>query len=142
MEKREKVIKGLECCSKGAVTPYIPTIRECADCPYSQPEIPCTRLLAKEAIELLKEQQETIWALEIDLDDTLDVMCEYAEKVKAQEPIRPRIGIIHNKDGSTSYFLHCPFDGTVIDVGDRFCRKCGRSVKWDAPEADERGEGE
>ena len=50
--------------------------------------------------------------------------------LKAQE-IRPIIGKIHNEDGSTNYYLHCPFDGTVIDVGDRFCRKCGRPVKWE-----------
>ena len=123
MEKREKIIRELEIVK-----------RRVARLDHFEEEAETI----EDAIALLKEQQETIWALEIDLDDTLDVMCEYAEKVKAQEPIRPRIGIIHNKDGSTSYFLHCPFDGTVIDVGDRFCRKCGRSVKWDAPEADER----
>lgn len=52
--------------------------------------------------------------------------------LKAQEPIRPRIGILHNEDGSKVYFLHCPFDGTTLDEGDKYCRKCGRMVKWDA----------
>ena len=51
------------------------------------------------------------------------------ELLKAQEPIRPGIGIIHNDDGSKSYFLHCPIDGTTLDEGDRYCRKCGRKVK-------------
>ena len=51
--------------------------------------------------------------------------------LKAQEPIRPGIGITHNDDGSKSYFLHCPIDGTTLDEGDRYCRKCGRAVKWD-----------
>lgn len=64
MPDLEKVIKGLECCSKGAVTPYIPTIRECADCPYNQPEIPCTRLLAEEALALLKAREPRVMTLE------------------------------------------------------------------------------
>lgn len=51
--------------------------------------------------------------------------------LKAQEPVRPRIGIIHNDDGSKSYFPHCPLDGTTLDEGDKYCRKCGRAVKWE-----------
>ena len=50
----------------------------------------------------------------------------------AQESVRPGIGILHNEDGSKSYFLHCPFDGTLLDEGDKYCRKCEREVKWDA----------
>ena len=51
--------------------------------------------------------------------------------LKAQEAVRPGIGIIHNDDGSKSYFLHCPLDGTTLDDGDKYCRKCGRAVKWE-----------
>jgi hypothetical protein len=52
-------------------------------------------------------------------------------KLKAQEAIRPGIGIIHNDDGSERYFMHCPIDGTTFNEGDRYCRKCGRAVKWE-----------
>ncbi len=52
-------------------------------------------------------------------------------KLKARESIRPGLGIIHNEDGSDSYFLHCPLDGAQIVDGDRYCRNCGRAVKWE-----------
>ncbi len=51
--------------------------------------------------------------------------------LKEREPIRPGLGIIHNEDGSENYFLHCPLDGTMLDEGDRYCRICGRAVKWE-----------
>ena len=47
-----------------------------------------------------------------------------------QEPVRPGLGIIHNDDGSKSYFLHCPLDGTMLDDSDNYCRHCGRKMKW------------
>ena len=50
--------------------------------------------------------------------------------LKAQEPIRPIIGIIHNEDGSKSYFLQCSYDGTPLNEGDRYCHVCGKAVKW------------
>ena len=62
------------------------------------------------------------------VEDALDTI---EDALKAQRAIRPGIGIIHNDDGSQSYFLHCPIDGTTLDKGDRYCRKCGREVKWD-----------
>ena len=71
MEKREKIIRELEVVK-----------RRVARLDHFEEEAETI----EDAIALLKEQQETIWALEIDLDDTLDVMCEYAEKLKAREP--------------------------------------------------------
>lgn len=50
----EKVIKGLECCSQGALCS--------GNCPYDTDNDDyiekCTAELAKDALELLKEQQE------------------------------------------------------------------------------------
>ena len=57
MDKLEKVMKGLGCCSQGAKEPYTPTIRYCAECPYLKSEIPCTRALARDALKLLKAQE-------------------------------------------------------------------------------------
>lgn len=51
--------------------------------------------------------------------------------LKERESMRPGLGIIHHDDGSKSYFLHCPFDGTTLVEGDNYCRKCGRAVKWE-----------
>ena len=64
MNKREKVMKGLGCCSQGAKEPYTPTIRYCAECPYLKSKIPCTRALARDALELLKAQEPRVMTLE------------------------------------------------------------------------------
>lgn len=50
--------------------------------------------------------------------------------LRAREAIRPGLGIIHHDNGSKSYFLHCPLDGTTLVEGDNYCRKCGKAVKW------------
>ena len=49
MTGREKVIKGLECCSKGCSK----------NCPYFEIDV-CNTLLASDALALLKEQQKRI----------------------------------------------------------------------------------
>ena len=60
---REDVIKGLECCKKGAELNdgYIPVIRDCAECPYLREKVPCTRALARDALALIKEQKHGRW---------------------------------------------------------------------------------
>ena len=63
MADREKVIQALGCCSQGAKEPYTPTIRYCAVCPYPESEIPCTRALARDALELLKAQEARVMTL-------------------------------------------------------------------------------
>lgn len=57
MIDREKVIKGLKCCAHGCLV----------DCPYSKTD-ECGQRLPKDALELLKEQEEQIERLEHDLD--------------------------------------------------------------------------
>lgn len=76
---------------------------------------------------------ETKTPNELNEDDryTYDACMGAIEALKVREPVRPGIGIIHNDDGSKSYFLHCPLDGTIFDEGDKYCRKCGRVVKWE-----------
>lgn len=64
MDKLGKVMKGLGCCSQGAKEPYTPTIRYCAECPYLKSKIPCTRALARDALELLKAQEPRVMTLE------------------------------------------------------------------------------
>ena len=76
------------------------------------------------------DAQETDIRKEL-FNDWSDTMLEAIALLKAQEPVRPGIGILHNDDGSKSYFLHCPLDGTTLDDGDKYCRKCGRAVKWE-----------
>lgn len=55
MDKREKVMKGLECCSIGLYCPD-------EECPYDkgkeEKQENCVALLALDALELLKEQEQ------------------------------------------------------------------------------------
>jgi hypothetical protein len=63
----EKVIKGLECCTK-KVCIYIDTEKECPYCElcgeYEDAFENCTTALAKDAIALLKAQEPRVMTLE------------------------------------------------------------------------------
>ena len=50
MEKLDKVIAGLECCTE----------RRCTSCPYLEQEMYCMTVLEKDALELLREQNRLI----------------------------------------------------------------------------------
>lgn len=67
MDKRENVIRGLECCSIGEDREprwnHL-TARNCGKCPYNKPGIACTRALAYDALELLKAQEPRVMTLE------------------------------------------------------------------------------
>ena len=101
MPNKEKVIKGLECCSKGAVTPYVATCRFCADCPYGENDIPCTRELARDALALLKEQE-------------------------AEQPI-----VHENSYGWKFYYCPKCKQEFYQNRKQAYCDKCGKAVKWD-----------
>ena len=47
--------------------------------------------------------------------------------LKEQEPVDPAIG---GNQNSCWYFI-CPRCQLAIDKGDKYCRHCGRKVKWD-----------
>lgn len=67
MADRENVIRGLECCSKGAdrePTWNNLTARNCGKCPYNKPGIACTRVLSYDALTLLKAQKPRVLTLE------------------------------------------------------------------------------
>ena len=55
------------------------------------------------------------------------------EMLKMKEPIAPQIG--WQKKGFSeddwSNWYKCGECGEPIDKGDKFCRECGRAVKWD-----------
>ncbi|MBR3333146.1 MAG: hypothetical protein IKG23_02540 [Clostridia bacterium] len=52
------------------------------------------------------------------------------ELLKEQEPIIPSVGGSNDPDGH-SWWYQCGKCKMPIDYGDRFCRRCGRAVKWD-----------
>lgn len=88
---------------------------------------PPTNTSISSAIECLLHPQD---ADDSDMAKAIDTAVHAMRLLKEREPIRPGLGIIHNEDGSKNYFLHCPLDGTILDEGDRYCRKCGRAMKW------------
>jgi rubrerythrin len=94
MADREKVIKGLKCCSE---------IKEkCDDCPYSG-VLRCMMVLKRDALELLKAQDET------------RLIYHYS---------RPNV--------YADLWLHCEKCGEKVDNKWRpkYCPGCGRAVKW------------
>lgn len=99
MPDREKVIKGLECCH---------TIGHCRDCPYvgkifDRRYGSCILYLAKNALDLLKEQPEQKHGHWIEQDDYNDT---YYKCSVCGEP----------------WVL---IDGTPLENGMHFCPKCG-----------------
>lgn len=103
MDKREKVIKGLECCLSGPM--------QCEKCPYKTDvdiSIPhCVRDLRKNAIELLKAQEP--------------VLLENQHKPYG-----------HFINTNSPWISRCPECGKKIDGKQtRFCKYCGQAVKWE-----------
>lgn len=137
MSDLKTVIEGLDLCLEGL----------CDICPYKNSNAPggCKDELMYDAMILLKTQElptntSITSAIECllhpqDADDSdmakaIDTAVRAMRLLKEREPIRPGLGIIHHDDGSKSYFLHCPLDGTTLVDGDNYCRRCGRAVKW------------
>lgn len=105
MTRFEKTVKkGLECCAAG----------ECvkSECPYYgaaddlDPEICCNTVLARDALKLIKKLN--------------------LELLKDREPAKGEKAIRY---GMT--FWICNACDTIITEHDKFCRECGRAVKWD-----------
>lgn len=97
---KQEVIKGLIVCGDDSY--------QCIGCPYL-PErtrnINCANHLCKDAIALLKEQDEGI---------------------------EPEISLKSITETTASLWYKCGACGGAIEQGDdKFCRHCGKKVKWD-----------
>ena len=110
MADREKVIKGLEICSEHGSWHGLDCEHNEAykDCPYRGCETGCVVTIAKDAIELLKEQE-------------------------AVEPSfkQGENGIFVWCCGSCGAYMYHIYDG--IDNAKeyaKYCRQCGKRVKW------------
>lgn len=68
MPDREKVIKGLECCQP----PY-----DCHNCPYDWDYCFMKNQLHKDALDLLKEQDETIKKQQEEIEDWIEAYEQY-----------------------------------------------------------------
>ena len=98
---REKVIKGLECCSAYAA-------KKCTnhDCPYWLSEGCCIDEMLYDAHELLKEQEEK----EKDIQEAMHAEIE---------------------GGGSTWWYVCGECHTVIATKSKYCRECGRRIIWE-----------
>lgn len=123
---REKVIKGIEYC--------LTIDSPCGDCPYYShediQELDCERNLRHDALALLKEQGEQIKNRDESLEKAREEIEWLRGMLKEQEAVEAR----KKNDGIpqpwTSWWYVCGDCGQEIEYHDRFCRWCGRSVKW------------
>ena len=95
MNDLEKVINGLEWCVKE-------DIGACGKCPYDKNRPNCDIEMMRDAIALLKAQE--------------------------QEPINASIV---DSDGGLMHWWVCGNCQAPINPEDRYCHECGRAVKWD-----------
>ena len=78
--------------------------KECTKCPYNNtPSYECIDNLKRDVLALLK----------------------------AQEPVEPTIGGAEWGSLMGSRWYECGACEYPIDKGDRYCRHCGRPVKWE-----------
>lgn len=82
---------------------YVPD--SCRDCAYDKYEYPdCVNKMCKDALELLK----------------------------AQEPVKPYVsGNGKGFENASTWWYACGACNEQIDMHDKFCRHCGKAVKWD-----------
>jgi len=60
----------------------------------------------------------------------LDMLREVLSLLKEQEAVEPNVSDINDHDAHGSWWYQCGKCKMPIDYGDRFCRRCGRAVKW------------
>ena len=102
MIKREKEIRGIECCMRENNT------NMCGDCPYhdfSETRFGCMRSAMRDALALLKEK-------------------EPVEATEKQKEFAKKFGI-------TVPQYWCGECHYMLAYLTRFCPNCGKKVKWD-----------
>ena len=125
MVDREKVVNGIQCRLE----------LKCNECPYTSDDDVCDDCdgLFRDVLELLKEKEEEIE----NLKQTCQSMMEGAYLLKEQEAVEPSFkqgkdGIFVWCCGSCGAYLYHIYDG--IDKAKeyaKFCRQCGKPVKWE-----------
>ena len=85
MADREKVIKGLECCSNTTEWKHLAD-PNCEECPYAAGKDTCTTIipLMRDALELLKAQEPRVMSL-----DEVKQYIGYSEKIRPKKSAKP-----------------------------------------------------
>ena len=122
MPDREKVIYALELCTRDAVDDDC----ICANCPYFVSiEYGCNRdQMEKDAIALLKEQEETINELQNAYGYLQKQFFEVQDKLLKEQEAEPEI-----EGGGSTWWYVCSECRGAIDESDRYCRHCGARMK-------------
>ena len=120
MVDREKVIKGLECCTMECT--YEHPFR-CKGCPYSQDDAPCEALPVKrDALALLKEQDD----LGAELTNAVELIHKKNERIKKllkeQEAVEPNVSSTEQRCGNCNKVIE--MDGWIA------CPWCGKPIAW------------
>lgn len=107
-EKREKVIRGLECCSQQRGGPEL-----CEQCPYNNETFPCSNTLSHDALDLLREQEPRILSLgeAIEGKNGLEIDPYVFVEIKGREDIFI---------GSVSDISHYNYPNPSFRVGESF----------------------
>ena len=128
MTKLEKVMKGLESCRALSKEDLSQENEPCNSCPYAINANACSPWeLYDDALNLLKEQEETIYALQIDLASAKEAVEECSALIEEKERKKgewignarcSNCGWINEVEdgfcGSTSGFLFCPHCGAKM----------------------------
>ena len=128
----EKVKKGLENCLKGFdCPPECPYLHDCHDLMK-----PMFVELAKDAYDLLNEQDYRTWIIDMfhkyKRDDLIALMVQKGEEsilaglLKEQEAVP-----VIQREVMHMLVWCCGSCGVAITDGDKYCRMCGRKMKWD-----------
>lgn len=108
MNKKEKVIKGLECCAHEE-------IGDCDNCPYNENTPHCDIAMMRDALALLKAQEP-----KYPVYTALNGL--FAGK-----------NLSHWNCGACGAFLYNDewFGSTLKDDRPKYCSRCGQAVKWE-----------
>ena len=117
----EKVINGLQCIIDGTV--------RCESCGYAidkHGHHSCQQNCVSDAIALLKEQED----LGAELTNAVDLIHKKNDRIKELLKEQEAVPVIQREVMHMLVWC-CGSCGVAITVGDKFCRMCGRRMKWE-----------
>ena len=87
--------------------------------------------IAKSALELLKEQDELLHKKQKDVDKLCNEISEWKHKYH-DRPLKEQEAVpVIQREVMHMLVWCCGSCGVVITDGDKFCRMCGKQVKWE-----------